>query len=93
MQIIRKYRKLDWFDFIDTMTRALNKKPSKEVYLEFLDELRMKKFESLSEGATFKMKTKAKELLAMYQERMKEEGFADEKDLAEVKQIIEDILC
>jgi hypothetical protein len=93
MQIIRKYRKLDWFDFIDTMTRALNKNPEKEVYIEFIDELRMKKLDSMSEGATFKMKVKAKELLALFEERMNEEGFADEKDLAEVKQIIEDILC
>lgn len=93
MEILRKYRKLDWFDFLDTMTRTLNKNPEQEIYVEFIDELRMKKLESLSEGATFKMKAKAKELLAMYEKRMQEEGFATEENLKEVKQLIEDILC
>ena len=93
MLIMRKYRKLDWFDFIDTMTRALNKKPEKEIYIEFIDELRMRKLESLSEGAAFKMKTKARELMTMFEERMAEANFAGEEDLAQVKELIEDILC
>lgn len=93
MLIMRKYRKLDWFDFIDTMTRALNKKPEKETYIEFIDELRMRKLESLSEGATFKMKIKARELMTMFEERMAEADFAGEEDLAQVKELIEDIIC
>jgi len=75
------------------MTRALNKKPEREIYVEFIDELRMRKLESFSEGATFKMKAKAKELLAQFEERMQEESFASEEQLSEVKQLIEDILC
>ncbi len=93
MLIIRKYRKLDWFDFVDTMTRALNKNPGKEIYIEFIDELRMRKLESLSEGATFKMKAKGRELLSLFEERMKEDGFATDKDLDEVNELIGDILC
>lgn len=93
MYIERRYKKLPWFDFLDQIADELKDLPPKERYIELLDELRMRKLESVSEGGTYKLKSPAKDLVLNFKERMdKEENFSDDTTLVECQRILEDIL-
>jgi hypothetical protein len=89
MQIIRKYRKLSWFDFLDIIQEELKSNPDKSSYFEYLDELRMRLLESVSEGGSYKLKAPAKDILAKFQSRMsKNPSFASEQDLEEIEALV-----
>lgn len=64
MQIERRYRKLDWWGLIDHINSALENEDTEQgVYIELLDELRMRTLESVSEGSTYKINTQANKLI------------------------------
>lgn len=93
MYIERRYKKLLWFDFLDQMEVELKRFPSKEKYIELLDEIRLRRLESVSEGGTYKLKAPAKELFSKFERRMSEDqSFASTEDLNDCKNILEDIL-
>jgi len=93
MYINRRYKKLSWFDFLDHIEDELKTLPPKESYIEILDELRMRKIESVSEGGTFKIKAPSKDIVLKFQERMNDDSkFARPSDLEECERILEDIL-
>lgn len=88
MQVIRRYKKLLWFDFLEVMNQQLEEKPDKVIFFELLDELRMRLLESISEGANFKLKAPAIRLLQEFETRMKlEPSFANTSELEELKQL------
>lgn len=90
IDIVRRYKKLDWFDFVDRLTYDLDQRPSKELYFELLDEIRMRKMESVSEGGTYKLKSPTKKLLEDFVMRCeKEQDFATEQELNEFKDLAE----
>lgn len=92
MLIIRKYRKLDWFDFVDMKTRLLKKSPGKEIYIELIDELRMRKLESMSEGATYKMGVLGRDILNLFIIRASENSsFASSEDIDNLRNLVEEI--
>jgi len=89
MLIIRKYRKLPWFDFLECIDAALEKNPMVAVYFELLDELRMRKIESISEGASFKMQAPTQKLWQSFSGRLATEAnFADPNELKEFKSLV-----
>ena len=93
MYIERRYKKLPWFDFLDQMADELKELPPKERYIDFLDELRMRKIESVSEGGTFKLKVPSQKLVDNFKQRMNSEpDFADPNNLKECERILDDIL-
>lgn len=93
MIIVRRYKNLGWFDLLDCLKEELDQAPPKEKYFDFLDEFRMRLIESVSEGASFKLKAPTKELLARFEARLsKEPEFASQEDLLEFQRITEDIL-
>ena len=84
MQVIRRYKKLPWFDFLEVMNQQLERKPDKTIYFELLDELRMRLLESISEGANFKLKVPASRLLQEFKTRMElEPSFSTSDDFKE----------
>ena len=93
MIIIRKYKKLNWFDFLDRLKKDLSDMPGKSVYIEILDEIHMRKLESISEGGSYKLIAPAKSLLEAFKKRMlNDPTFASEKELVEIKRIVASIL-
>ena len=93
MIIIRRYKKLDWWSFLDQIELDLNNGPSKEIYIEIADELRMRKLESVSEGGDFKLKSPAKNLRGKFDERVAScNDFASVQDITEFNEIINFIL-
>ena len=93
MLIIRKYIRINWFDFLDLATKAINSYPKKESYIEFLDEIKMRKLESVSEGGNYKYQKFATFLLEKFEARLvKEESFASEKDLDDFKKTVDEII-
>lgn len=93
MYIERRYKKLLWFELLDQMAEELKELPPKERYIDFLDELRMRKLESVSEGGTFKLKAPAKDLVLKFKERMaSDKQFSDESSLLDCQRILKDIL-
>jgi|GEM_PF-2469403 len=92
MIIIRKYKKLDWFSFLDQIENTLKTCPDKALYFELQDEIKMRLIESVSEGAAFKFKAQANNLLQKFAARIKEnESFATKQDLLEFNQLTESI--
>lgn len=93
MLIIRKYRRLGWFDFLDRIELELKAKPDKKMYSALLDEIRMRRLESVSEGGVYKLRAPANEIFQRFEERSADEiGFANESDRAELLQVLNDIL-
>jgi hypothetical protein len=89
MEILRKYRRLGWFDFLDQIEIELKNTPDKSVYFELLGELKMRLVESVSEGAAFKMKAPSKNLLERFEKRMSQENsFASEQDYQDFKELV-----
>lgn len=89
----RRYKKNDWWDFLTVIDQELEKLPAKETFFNLIDELRMRKAESISEGATFKMKAPAKDLLERFKDRMdKDEEFASSVDLEEFNRLVDFLL-
>ncbi len=92
MLIIRKYRRLQWFDFLEKIESELTVLPQENVYFELLDEIRMRKVESVSEGACFKMKAPAMELLEKFETRLEENSqFSSPDNLIEFKSLVDSI--
>jgi hypothetical protein len=58
----RKYRKNDWWDFMTVIEQELEKNNSTEIYVDILDELKWRLTDSISEGATYKIRVKSEEL-------------------------------
>tara|TARA_R110000868_G_scaffold258137_2_gene515373 strand:- start:45 stop:299 length:255 start_codon:yes stop_codon:yes gene_type:complete len=63
VQIIRRYKKLSWFDFVDIIDQQLALSPGRDIYFELMDELHWRLVESISEGASFKLKAQAQKVL------------------------------
>ncbi|EQC47360.1 hypothetical protein [Bacteriovorax sp. Seq25_V] len=92
MEIIRKYKRNDWWDLLIVIEQELERSPVKETFIDLLDELRWRKVESISEGASFKINAPAKDLLERFEKMMEENpSFATDEDLQEAKSIVAEI--
>ena len=73
MLTVRPLIKLDWFDLIDLIEESITQNAAETKYFDIIDEIYMRKVESISEGATYKMKKPTKQLWDHYQQRMNED--------------------
>jgi hypothetical protein len=62
METIRRFKKMSLWDFIELMEKNCYCSGDKDSYFLYLDELRMRKIESVSEGGNYKLKSLANEL-------------------------------
>ena len=62
MKTIQKYYYLDWFELKELIEAELEKESSVQTYLGFLDELYLRKIDSVSEGGTYKIKALAEKI-------------------------------
>ncbi len=93
MDLIRKYRKLDWFDFLDYIEKELEGGPVSQVYFELIDEICIRKLESISEGATYKLKAPSIDILKRFEFRVsKDPSFATEEKVKEFKTLVKSVL-
>jgi hypothetical protein len=93
MLLVRRYKKLGWWDLLDQIDLQLKESPEKEVYIEILDELRMRLLESVSEGASFKLKAPAERIINEFKVRMdSDDNFANSSDFKEVQELADFIL-
>lgn len=93
MRIMRKYKNLGWWDFIEYMEEKLAEHPEKELYFEFLDEIRLRFLESVSEGASFKYQNKAQELVELLKLNSSEDTVKlSEQDLVDFQRIASEIV-
>ena len=84
MITVRPYRKLDWFEFLDIINDKLKEDPTEEIYFSLIDELYMRKVNSISEGGTYKLKAPAKNLLSNFElKRENEPEFCTDERFAE----------
>ncbi len=72
MEIIRKYKKLSTWDFLELVDSELahGSSPSLEEYISYLDELKMRAYESISEGEIYKIKLRIKRLTESAKEKL-----------------------
>ncbi len=86
MEIIRRYKRNDWWDLLIVIEQELERAPVKETFFNILDELQWRKVESISEGASFKINSPAVALLERFEKKMQEDpSFATSEDLDEFK--------
>ena len=84
MITVRPFQKHDWFEFLEIIEKSLQEKASSEQCFALIDELYMRKVDSISEGASYKLKSPAKNLLNYFQARQAEDtNFSSEKQLEE----------
>lgn len=62
MQVVRRYKKNDWWDFCTVIEQEIARDHSIEVFINLIDELNWRKIENISEGGVYKIKSKAKEV-------------------------------
>ncbi len=90
MEIVRQFKKMSLWDFIDLMNEQCIGSGKKETYFLYLDEIKLRRFESVSEGGDHKLRSLAKELLQAYQEEMlKNPDFSNPNDFQDFQSIVE----
>ena len=90
MEIIRRFKKMSLWDFIDLMNEQCLNCGDRETYFLYLDEIKLRRIESVSEGGDHKLRSLAKELLHNYEEEMKKSSdFSNSEDYQSFKFIVE----
>lgn len=84
MEIIRKYKKLSTWDFLELIDREIERaeRLSFEEYISYFDELKMRTYESISEGELYKLRLRCKRLLERAQRVFEESEFQTLSELA-----------
>ncbi|MFT6067830.1 MAG: hypothetical protein ACJAT2_001173 [Bacteriovoracaceae bacterium] len=92
METIRRFKKMSLWDFIELMEANCYNSGDKDTYFLYLDELRMRKIESVSEGGNYKLKSLALELKEKFLEEVKKSpGFALEEEMKDLEFIVNEI--
>lgn len=93
MEIFRKYKRLLWFELVELVEESLSKKTDFESYIEYIDELKMRLVDSISEGLSYKVKGLAVKISNSFEIRTKEdEGFASSDQQEEFRRLLKDLL-
>ena len=93
MIIVRRYKKLDWWSFLDQIEIELSRDADVECFIELADELRLRMLECVSEGGLFKLKAPAKNLKKVFDERKdKDIDFAKLEEIDEFNEIINSVI-
>ncbi len=92
MRTVRKFKKMGLWDFIELLETNCFASGDKETYFTYLDEIRMRRIESISEGGNYKLASLAKELKSEIDKELeKKSDFLDSEELKEIEFIIEEI--
>lgn len=90
MEIIRQFKKMNIWDFQDLMQEQCLNKGDSAVYFMYLDELKLRRIASVSEGGDHKLRSLAHELLASFKrEYEKNKDFCSEKELKDFSHIVQ----
>ena len=93
MIIVRRFKKLGHFDLLERMEQDLNTQNDKNLFFEYMDEFKMRLLESVSEGASFKFKASAQDLMNRFNKKMSaDSSFASAQDLQQFKEIADSVL-
>ncbi len=80
------------WDFIELMEQNCYQSGDKDAYFLYLDELRMRKIESVSEGGNYKLKSLATELNEKFLEEVeKNPSFVLESEMNDFEFIVKEI--
>ena len=89
MEIVRQFKKMSLWDFIDLLSSKCHGCGDQEIYLMYLDEIKLRRIESISEGGNLKLKSLATELLTEYEKEVSlKSDFATEQEIKEFKYIV-----
>lgn len=92
METIRRFKKMSLWDFIELMEKNCYGSGDKENYFLYLDELRMRKIESVSEGGNYKLKSLAIEMHNKFLEEVeKNPSFVDPLEKKDFEFIVNEI--
>ena len=90
METIRHFKKMSLWDFIELLEKKCLNSGDKEQYFIYLDEIKMRRIESISEGGNLKLKSLAKNLLLEFRnELVKNQSFCESKELEDFEYIVE----
>jgi len=90
MEVVRQFKKMSLWDFIDLMEQQCFGCAKSSTYFMYLDEIKMRRIESISEGGNFKLRSLAAQLLAEYKKELKmNPSFSSAEDLASFTAIVE----
>ena len=89
MEIVRQFKKMSLWDFIYILTKKCYGCGDQDTYFMYLDEIKLRKMESISEGGNYKLKSLAYDLLKEYEKELSlNPDFATEKEIKDFKYIV-----
>ena len=91
MEVIRQFKKMSLWDFIYLMHGQCVGCGKSSTYFMYLDEIKMRRIESISEGGNLKLRSLAIELLGEFKKEIAvNSSFCSPVDLSEFTTIVED---
>ncbi len=82
MDIVRQFKKMSLWDFIDLMESQCFGCAKSATYFMYLDEIKMRRIESISEGGNYKLRSLAQQLLEEFQKELhRDSSFATSEEL------------
>lgn len=84
MEIIRRYKKLSTWNFLELLDSEIDRTDplAYEEYVAYFDELKIRTYESISEGELYKLRLRANRLLESSKRFITEQEFETLKNLA-----------
>ncbi len=84
MEILRKYKKLSTWNFLELIDSDVESRDllSPEDYIAYLDELKFRTYESISEGELYKLRLRVKRILTKAQAHLGETEMSTLSNLA-----------
>lgn len=83
MDTIRQFKKMSLWDFIELMESQCFGCAKSATYFMYLDEIKMRRIESISEGGNFKLRSLALQLLEEFQKELgRDPSFASSEELS-----------
>ncbi|MGB0454983.1 MAG: hypothetical protein ACPGJV_14830 [Bacteriovoracaceae bacterium] len=81
METIRQFKRMSLWDFIDLMEENCLNSGKATTYFMYLDEIKMRRIESISEGGNVKLKKLANQLLQTFkEEKNKDSEFCTDQE-------------
>lgn len=94
METIRRFKKMSLWDFIELMEKNCYDSAEKDTYFLYLDELRMRRIESISEGGNYKISSLAKELHQKFNKEIeKNPDFVTDEEKGQFEFIVDELSC
>lgn len=90
LETIRHFKKMSLWDFIELLENNCLGCHKAETYFIYLDEVKMRRIESISEGGNLKLKKLAEQLLTEFKkEKDANEQFCSDKELQDFQYTVQ----